>query len=979
MSKARDTSLAGKRRSIILGGGLLLLVLLAISSVLASATVTSDPNAFQTAIAGLGTPTTVNFDDIDASPVNNSTAGRTPFNGSFYAGQGISLASPNGVPLFIAPGGLFWNASNSLSVSNFPFEAGSDTNDSLAVTLNPPAAAVGFTLVDNGSQRPDEFVQFLDSDGAVVQQVGLPPNFGPFRAFIGIVSVDRPIARINIAEAANDGDDVDYDDFIFVPSHPIITVAIDIKPGSFPNSINPRNNGVIPVAILTTPTFDAATVDPATVRFGFAQAPAVQFAQEDVDNDGDVDLVLHFNTQDTGIKCGDTQSTLTGKTFTDDFITGADSVATAGCKPLQIAVKDVGPEIGIAFGLEGFIINPQDTNNLLGSTGRVGVFKSLDGGLNWSTSNNGLTDSQGLVANAANIRRDPSNPFTVYSPTATDGLYRSNNFGDTWSSIGGLDLVNPTLSDCAVHPTSPNVIYALAQFAEHPDLPGPLFKSTDGGSTFAETGGLPDLDSATNVAIAPPNPNVVYVLDSGTFEGVYKSIDGGSSFARLASSPSQPFTLFPHPAQANTLLLVANSGSTGLFRSTDGGVTFVQVATGLPAGKLNNTVAYDPANPSIVYVGGMGGIFRSTDGGATFASFGRFTQDDLGFFGVNAISIDPTNAKVIYVSTSKGNFKTVNGGSSFVAINRGWRATQVNYLTFDNHSSPGLYAGVFNTVGILRTNNRGNNYEIIGEKLPDIQVSSLAVAAAGRDFIVAATFSGIFRSTDGGRSWTQAAIDTGQTIFGTSRVAIDPSNPNNVYAVTANGPFSGSYRSTDGGGTFARSNTGLTETRLGTLAIDPNNPNVVYVGAFNGNRGVFKSTNGGLSFSATGQTNGNLSEIVIDPKNSQAIYISTRGGSSRVRRSLDGGVTFTAVDNGLSGNGVRGLVIDPVNPSRLFVWIRSGGVFLSEDGANSWAVIDAGETLRRSKPGRGTMAIDPKNPNLIYVGSASILEIEIKP
>ena len=119
--------------------------------------------------------------------------------------------------MYIAPGGLFWNASNSLSVSNFPFEGGSDTNDDLVVTFNPPVIATGFTFVDNGSQNPDEFVQFLDFNGGVIHQAGLPPGFAPFRSFLGIISVDRPIAKINIVEGANDGDDVGYDDFIFVP------------------------------------------------------------------------------------------------------------------------------------------------------------------------------------------------------------------------------------------------------------------------------------------------------------------------------------------------------------------------------------------------------------------------------------------------------------------------------------------------------------------------------------------------------------------------------------------------------------------------------------------------------------------------------------------------------------------------------------------------------------------------------------------
>ena len=113
----------------------------------------------------------------------------------------------------------------------------------------------------------------------------------------------------------------------------VTTVAIDIKPGSLPNSINPKSKGVIPVAILTTGTFDATTVDSTTVRFGATgtEAAPVHSALEDVDGDGDTDLILHFNTQDAGIQCGDTSASLTGETFSGQAIQGADSVNTVGC------------------------------------------------------------------------------------------------------------------------------------------------------------------------------------------------------------------------------------------------------------------------------------------------------------------------------------------------------------------------------------------------------------------------------------------------------------------------------------------------------------------------------------------------------------------------------------------------------------------------------------------------------------------------
>jgi hypothetical protein len=113
----------------------------------------------------------------------------------------------------------------------------------------------------------------------------------------------------------------------------VLTVDIDIKPDGFPNSINPRNRGVIPVAILTTSAFDATTVDPTTVRFGATgtQAAPVQSALEDVDGDGHPDLILHFRTQQTGIECGDTSASLTGKTTSGQAIQGADFFVTVGC------------------------------------------------------------------------------------------------------------------------------------------------------------------------------------------------------------------------------------------------------------------------------------------------------------------------------------------------------------------------------------------------------------------------------------------------------------------------------------------------------------------------------------------------------------------------------------------------------------------------------------------------------------------------
>jgi probable HAF family extracellular repeat protein len=108
------------------------------------------------------------------------------------------------------------------------------------------------------------------------------------------------------------------------------TVSIDIKPGGYPNSINPKSKGRIPVAILATDTFDPTTVDPNTIAFGPKSARPLQTTREDVDGNGRIDVVFHFSTRDTGIQCGDTSLSLTGETL-DGTIEGSDSIITVGC------------------------------------------------------------------------------------------------------------------------------------------------------------------------------------------------------------------------------------------------------------------------------------------------------------------------------------------------------------------------------------------------------------------------------------------------------------------------------------------------------------------------------------------------------------------------------------------------------------------------------------------------------------------------
>jgi hypothetical protein len=129
--------------------------------------------------------------------------------------------------------------------------------------------------------------------------------------------------------ASVEGNVVGQNDIMLLTYGLVRTVAIDVIPGG----INLTARGVIPVAILTDPGFDAALVDVATVRFGATgtEAPATQPSLEDVDGDGDIDLKVLFRTQETGLGCASTSAKLTGQTTGGQEIQGSDVIHVVKC------------------------------------------------------------------------------------------------------------------------------------------------------------------------------------------------------------------------------------------------------------------------------------------------------------------------------------------------------------------------------------------------------------------------------------------------------------------------------------------------------------------------------------------------------------------------------------------------------------------------------------------------------------------------
>jgi hypothetical protein len=327
--------------------------------------------------------------------------------------------------------------------------------------------------------------------------------------------------------------------------------------------------------------------------------------------------------------------------------------------------------------------------------------------------------------------------------------------------------------------------------------------------------------------------------------------------------------------------------------------------------------------------------------------------------------VDPP---VIYAGTSLGPIRSDDGGRTFAPIHDGYRGLSVNDLAID--AAGRLLLATFNSVGVFRSAGPGV-YQMIGDTLPRAIATSLAAVAAAPDdpefYVVGGGTggpSGVFRTTDGGSSWTRAIIPGDPTFFLRMRIAFAPTDSSRVYMVSPS-ETNGLFRSNDAAKSFDR----VAIQPLSSIAVHPRNPDVLYVG--NSFGGLFKSTDGGLSLRLIASAP--ISFIAVDPQSPEVIYAGS-GGS--VLRSFDGGQSFSQAAQGLVGDRVLGLGIVPTQPRRLFVWMHAGGLFRSDDGSDSWAPVETEEALRRSTgaSGQTALVIDPSDPERVYLGNASVLQ-----
>jgi hypothetical protein len=191
-------------------------------------------------------------------------------------------------------------------------------SDAFVTKLAPTGSSLAYSTYLGGSNGDSGFGIDVDSSNS---------------AYVtGIASADFPTTPSAFDTSLGGASDA----FVTKLAAAALTVVVDIRPGSATNPINVTARGLIPVAILSTESFDATAVDASTVCFGDAEDTSERDCSEahgkghveDVNGDGRLDLLLHFETQETGIDPGDTQACLTAKTFAGVDIDGCDSTRT---------------------------------------------------------------------------------------------------------------------------------------------------------------------------------------------------------------------------------------------------------------------------------------------------------------------------------------------------------------------------------------------------------------------------------------------------------------------------------------------------------------------------------------------------------------------------------------------------------------------------------------------------------------------------
>lgn len=391
----------------------------------------------------------------------------------------------------------------------------------------------------------------------------------------------------------------------------------------------------------------------------------------------------------------------------------------------------------------------------MGAVG-AGLWKTSDGGENWSPVTDGFLNSASVGAVAV----CETDPDVVYIGTGEvqwrdwilqgDGVYKSTDGGATWENVGLADT--QTISRIRLHPTDCDQVYAAAMGNPFgPNADRGVFRSTDGGASWEKVLFVDEKTGAADLSIDPNDPDVLYAgmwqaemrpwggTDAGPGSGLYKSIDGGDTWTNLTGNPGLPDGLIGKVGVAvgansdRVYAIFSARPGAGVYASDDAGATWRLVndhGNLLARPHYYTRVVADPQEPDTVWVL-SDSLSKSTDGGAIFERVQAPHADHHDMW------IDPTNSDRMIDSNDGGANVSTNGGGDWTEQDF---STAQMYAVETTNDEPYLVCGgqQENGTACVASDSDGSDFFAVGGG----ETAQVAVDPRDSDVFYAANFGG---------------------------------------------------------------------------------------------------------------------------------------------------------------------------------------------------------------------------------------------
>jgi len=522
----------------------------------------------------------------------------------------------------------------------------------------------------------------------------------------------------------------------------------------------------------------------------------------------------------------------------------------------------------------------------------------------------------------------------------------------TWTTNGPG---GGSIGAIAIDPSNPSTLYAGTGYPSFGGAfvgyGGGIFKSTDGGVTWAGVSNSLGRSFIAGLAIDPHTPATVY---AATYNGIAKTVTGGAQWEWIGPPDTVITAIALDPATPTTVYATTYGA---VFKSHDAGATWT--ASALPANLVPQALAIDPVTPDVIYVGTTGDVFsdpsvlRSVDGGLTWQSTGPIGRN----LPMYVVTIDPTNPSVVYAGGLQGLFRSADRGNSWTDEGL---AEPVYSIVIDPTMPSTLYLGI--DAGVFKLTDHSADFANKGFDLfSSPQTFALAMDPTNPAILYAGQNSelchGLYKTTDAAATWNPAGLTNAPI----EDVAVVPGTPPTLYAAYECG---GIAKSGDGGVTWRNADAGLPPGRsftrpvVTTLAVEETNPETLYVGT---DTGIYESTNGGDSWRDLGAGFG-AGTLRIVPGSPNTLYAS-ESLSGNLWKTVDGGATWVPLAMTFVADS---FAIDPNHPTTLYVGVGgellySGAVFKSTNGGDSWTQLKQTFSLFPY------IAVDPTASNTVYV------------